>query len=220
VSCGGVGAPDTLQVCQLHVAPFTHSAVVWQAWADASVDDGAGRHLLPCDATFWHAVPAVAVFSFATAQQTSPLLQSVAWTHPNEALPVGHVEVLAMQDTCSVSLRQQMCVLRSHGIDPQSASPAELNWMFDGTRPASAVPEPDELPEPDLPPELELLVEPPELDDPPELDPPSPSSSPERPPLLLLLHPSAPPTATTARASDPSTRTQGLRRAAIRRDVM
>jgi hypothetical protein len=39
------------QFCQLQVMPFTHSALVWHAWADASVEDGAGEHLLPWLAT-------------------------------------------------------------------------------------------------------------------------------------------------------------------------
>jgi hypothetical protein len=75
------------QFCQLQVMPFTHSAFVWQACADAwlAVAEGAGKHSLPWVATSWQAVPAVAVPSSATAQQTLPVGQSDFSTQPNDA---------------------------------------------------------------------------------------------------------------------------------------
>jgi hypothetical protein len=208
--------------------PFTHSAVVWQACADAWVLDVVGVHLLPWLATFWHVVPAEPVVpeTSAKAQQTSPEGQSVFCRHPNEADSDGHVDDLGTHDACSVSVRQQMFLVRSQAAEPQSGTPAELNMTGLGTRcpepPLELEPLLDVDPplEPDEP-ELELL---PELDDPPELDPleldASSESSPPSGLFVLLLHAGVDAETRVATAQGPSPRSHGYRRAASRRAVM
>jgi hypothetical protein len=97
-----------------------------------------------------------------------------------------------MHDPVWFKVTQHVFDVRLHGVLAQRGTPASVNWMFDATRPLPELVAPP--PEPELLPELEPLDEPvpddpPPEPEPPELAPPSPSSSPERPPLLLLLHP-------------------------------
>ena len=172
-------------------------------------------------------MPAVAVETSAIAQQTLPVAQSDFCRQPNEAAPEGHVVLLAMQVACSCWVKQQMCVERSHAVDPQRGRPAELNMIWLGTRavepPLLEPPlEPELLPDPpeDAPLELELPLDP-DDEEPPELDPlASLSSSPLSEPLLLLLHAGVETETSAAMARGPRPRSHGYRRAAVRRAVM